>query len=125
LPKSYGTIRWGTDMDPGGVDTASDLESLEQDVLHILQQTLGSNLADPNKGVGIGDNLSGNLPALQAKVALIDSQLADVSRISSSQSSLGAQNPDGSWPITVVVVVGSEVVSLEYALGPNGLSGPQ
>ena len=125
LPKTYKTVRWSADLDAGGVDTASDLESLEQDVLHILQETLGSNLADPDKGCGAQDYLSGTLGQLQQLPGLIDAQLGDVTRITSSQSTLLPQLPDGSWVVQVNIVVAGSVYELQFAIGPGGVTGPQ
>jgi len=123
LPKTYQTIRWTDDADPNFVDTASDLESLEQDVLHILMQVLGSNLDDPNRGV----HAEGYLGATNLKIGelphLLDSQLESDSRISSSQTTLTqtSANPV-TFMVQCTVVVAGQVVKLNYKVGPGGVS---
>jgi hypothetical protein len=124
LPSTYQEARWADDMDPNGAETDSDLESLIQDVFHILSEVLGSNLADPDDGVGLGDSLSGTSDALLAKAALVDAQLGNVTRITGSQTTIG-QQAEGSWLVTVQVVASGSVVPLNFVIGPNGLTGPQ
>jgi hypothetical protein len=124
LPRTYATARWLDDLDPNGAETASDLESLEQDCLHVLSEVLGSNLADPDGGVGLSEVLSGTTADMLAKVALIDPQLEADPRITSSLST-ATQQPDGTWLVSVELVVSGSVVSLPFVLGPGGLSGPQ
>jgi hypothetical protein len=121
LRRSYQEARWGDDLDPTGAETDSDLESLEQDVVHILAQVLGSNLADPEKGVGAVNYLNGTTVQLEAMPAIIDSQLAEVSRITTSHTTLLTQS-DGSFLVEVEIQVGTDIVNLQFAVGPNGLS---
>jgi hypothetical protein len=121
LAKTYQTIRWGVDMDPSAADTDSDLESLEQDVLHIIVEVQGSNLADPQNGIGADGYLSGTSAQLAAMPALIDAQLASVDRITSSHTTI-QQLADLTWLILVAVEVGTNVVDLQFALGPSGVS---
>lgn len=121
LKRTYQEARWGIDLDPSGAETDSDLESLENDVLHILMQTLGSNLADPDKGVGVFEYLSGTTIQLEALPAIVDAQLAQVSRIASSTTTL-AQQSDGSFTLVSSITVGTDVVDLQFAIGPNGIA---
>jgi hypothetical protein len=121
LPRSYQEILWGDDMDPGGRETDSDLASLEQDILHILSETLGSNLDDPNRGIGAVGYLSGTSQALEAMPALMDAQLLDEPRITSCRTSI-VQQSDGSFLIQPEILVAGQVVNLNYKLGPDGLT---
>jgi|HubBroStandDraft_6_1064221.scaffolds.fasta_scaffold88330_2 hypothetical protein len=121
LPRTYQEARWLDDLDPSGAETASDLESLEQDVYHIIKQVLGTNLADMQKGVGAFNYLNGTSVQLRAMPGIIDAQLAQVTRITTSQSSV-MQQANGAWLVSVVVEVGAQVLNLQYVLGPNGLS---
>lgn len=120
LPKTYGTIRWGEDMDPNGADTDSDLESLEQDCLHVITELYGSNAADPNSGCGAATLLNGTFDQLQTLCGLIDTQLPEDPRVTSSQSTLTTED-DGSYLITVVIQAGAQVFTLNFIPGPNGL----
>lgn len=120
LPKTYATIRWTDDMDPGAADTATDLESLEQDCLHVIMESRGSNQADPDSGCGASLLLNGTLDQLQTLCALIDAQLPEDPRVTASQSTL-ATLADGTYRITVLVQVGTQVLTLQFNPGPNGL----
>jgi hypothetical protein len=53
--------------------------------------------------------------------AQIDAQLLDDARITSSQSTL-AQQSDGTWLVQVALVVAGSVLSLNFQLGPSGLT---
>jgi phage baseplate assembly protein W len=119
--RTYQELRWGDDMDPNAAETESDLESLEQDVLHILQEHLGTNLADPNKGAGVADFLNGTTAQLAALPATIDAQLANVDRLSGSKTTLSQQD-DGSFFLDVEVIVGGQIALFPYQLGPGGLT---
>jgi len=121
LAKTYQTIRWDVDMDPAGVDTDSDLESLEQDVMHLIMELQGSNMADPQNGIGAVGYLSGTSAQLQAMPALIDAQLASVNRITGSHTTVQQQS-DLSWLILVDIQVGTNVTKLQFSLGPSGVS---
>jgi len=52
-------LRCYEDMDPFAAETADALEDLAQDLYHRLIEPPGSNLDDPNRGLGIEDALSG------------------------------------------------------------------
>ncbi len=121
LPKTYATVLWLDDLDLQGRDTASDLASLEQDVLHVLMQLRGSNIADPDKGLGVQTYLNGTSIQLQRLPSLIDTQLSQMSRVSGSRTVL-TQDSDGSFRIEITVAVGSQVVQLNYKVGPNGVT---
>jgi hypothetical protein len=47
------------DLSTFGEETTSPIQELEQDLYHRLIETPGSNLDDPNRGLGIEDALSG------------------------------------------------------------------
>jgi hypothetical protein len=121
LPRTYQEARWLDDLDPSGAETASDLESLQQDVLHIIEETLGSNLADPDKGIGAQNYLSGSAGQLLAMPSKIDEQLGHVSRITNSRTSVSQQS-DGSYLVAIVAAIQGSIVSFNFTLGPNGLS---
>lgn len=121
LPKTYPEVRWYDDLDSSGVETDSDLESLEQDVYHIIRETLGSNPADPNKGIGADNYLNGTETQLAIMPRLIDAQLAEVDRISNSHTELTKQD-DGSYLVYSTVFVGAQVLNFQYVLGPKGLT---
>lgn len=120
LPKTYSEVVWTDDLDPGARETATDLESLEQDVMHVIGERLGSNSADPQKGAGAFSYLNGDAAALSQFPHVLDAQLAQVTRITSSHTTL-AVLPDGSFLVNVQVAVAGAVVDLQYIVGPDGV----
>lgn len=54
-------IRCYADVDRFGAETLDELEDLEQDLYHRLIEQRGSNLDDPDRGLGIEDMLSGTV----------------------------------------------------------------
>jgi hypothetical protein len=120
LPKTYATIRWGNDMDPQAADTASDLESLEQDCLHVIMQVLGSNQADPTSGCNAAGLLNGTSDQLTTLCAQIDAQLPEDTRVTNSTSAVVTLD-DGSFQVTSTVQCGAQVFTFNFVQGPNGL----
>lgn len=121
LPLTYQEPKWTDDLDPAGRETQSDLESLEQDVLHIISERLASNLADPQKGAGAADMLSGDATVFAALPHVIDAQLALVSRITASHTTQTTA-ADGSPILNVQVSVAGAVVNFQYIVTPQGVS---
>lgn len=121
LPKTYAELRWLDDMDPQGAETASDLESLEQDVLHVLKERLASNLDDPNRGLGVEDYLGSTEDKLATLAHEIDTQLAEDSRLTSVQTTV-TKDSTGTINIHVTCDVAGQVVEFNFTVGPNGLS---
>jgi len=101
------------DLDPNGNETTSDLQTLEQDVLHVLIQTLGSNPDDPGRGVGIDQYLSGTQDDLAKLPGVIENQLEEDDRIDGCSAVLG-QQADGSWLLAIQIQVDGSVLSLQY-----------
>jgi hypothetical protein len=120
LPKTYATLRWLDDLTPNAADTSSDLESLEQDCIHVIMEARGSNLADPNSGCGASLLLNGTVDQLVMLCALIDAQLPEDPRVTNSQSTLTTLD-DGTYLITSIIQVGASVLTLNFTPGPNGL----
>src|ERR1700690_795675 len=105
LPLTYPDLLFGNDLDPLGQETTSDLQNLMQDVQHVLQEDLGSNLDDPNRGVGIYNYLSGTNVDLQSLVGNIKSNLIDDPRIDSVDASAVAQT-SGIYAYIIYVNIG-------------------
>jgi hypothetical protein len=118
--KTYATLRWLDDLTPNAADTDSDLESLEQDCIHVIVQAAGSNAADPNSGCGASLLLNGTVDQLGMLCALIDAQLPEDTRVTGSSSTLTTLD-DGTYLITTIVQVGAQVLTLTFQPGPNGL----
>lgn len=117
------------DMDPFAAETQTDLESLEQDVLHILDEDYGSNPDDPERGIGLGNLLSKPTTALSDIVRQVESQLRTDDRIDAVKATLtelpsgysfpgGLTFPNGGWMLELDVVANGAVTGLTYAYSP-------
>lgn len=113
LPLTVPDVVCILDVDPNDAETTSDLQTLEQDVFHMLIETLGSNIDDPTRGIGVEELLSGTVAEAQKAPARVDQQLAQDDRIDSSTTSLDLQ-PDGSYILALEVRVGGQVLGLSY-----------
>jgi hypothetical protein len=106
------------DLDPNGNETSSDAEALSQDIYHILIETLGSNLDDLNRGVGVEGYLSSSTARLDALPSIIDSQLRKDTRIAASQTTL-VTLMDGSFQISLSVEAVGTVIPLAFSYNPQ------
>lgn len=114
LPLTYPDLLAEEDLDINAAETTSDLQTLKQDVLHILEEPPGSNIDDPDRGIGVVQLLSGSTIPLAALPGIIDGQLTKDDRIDSSQTTL-TQEGDGTFTINIQVGVGGAVVGLSYS----------
>ena|ERR1700689_4237161 len=114
LPLTVPDLLWGNDMDLMARATVSDLQTLEQDVLHILAEVLGSSIDDPTRGIGISSMLSGPTTLLTNVAALIDTQLTKDPRIDAVATTV-TQDAPGTYYIQVQVTVSNTVIGLTYA----------
>jgi hypothetical protein len=116
LPLTYPDLVCNPDVDPLGAETTSDLQNLIQDVMHVRQEDLGSNLDDPNRGCGIRDYLSGASPNLQTLAGNIQSQLHDDPRLSSVTAQVVVNYPGSQYPYTILVNLGVDgnVIGVSY-----------
>lgn len=120
LPLTYPDLVCEIDLDPFGSETTSDLQSLSQDVYHILIETPGSNPDAPERGVGILSYLGGKEISLVGLAGRIDSQLEKDDRVTSSKTSV-TQNPDGTWLVSIALKVGNDILPLAYGVSSNGV----
>lgn len=115
LPLTYPDLLAGDDVDPLGQETTSDLQNLVQDVIHVLVQDRGSNLDDPNRGVGLYNYLNGSSNDLESLVGAIKSNLLDDPRIDSVDVEISAQTTGAfSYIIYVAIGVNGTVLSLNF-----------
>ncbi len=113
LPLTYTDLVCVDDLDPLAVETTSDLQNLEQDVRHVIQETLGSNLDDLSKGIGVGSRLSGSTVDLTRIPKILDGQLKKDPRVSTSKSTTKV-NAGGSFELDVEVTVAGVVIGLHF-----------
>lgn len=107
------------DVDTMGEECTSELQVLEQDVYHVIDEDLGSNPDDEERGIGISNYLSGTESDLQALPSIIDAQLKEDDRIDDSTTTV-TLNDDGKYSIDIAISVSGSVYNLPYAYS-NGV----
>jgi hypothetical protein len=135
LPLTYPDLACVGDLDAFGSETGSDLETLEQDVYHILIEEPGSNPDDPTRGIGVESLLSGDISVLQAVPRQIEAQLMKDDRVDQCKASL-AQIPAGgafsdgtpvgdsvAYELTVEIVPSGSVLPISLAFGFTPIGG--
>ncbi len=113
LPLTYPDLVCVADLDPFGQETTSDLQSLIQDIFHVLKELPGSNPDDPDRGVGVDMYLNGTVDNFKKMAGTIENQLALDDRIDSATCAT-TQNPDGTYLIKIQINVAGAVIPLEY-----------
>ena len=122
LPLTYEDLVLVDDMDPLALQTTSDIQNLEQDVMHILDEAPGSNLDDMTRGVGLDFWLGGTAAEFDSLASTIDTQLEKDPRIQSSTTTITkATNGNGgvSYMIAIQVEVSGAVLPLGYIYTPG------
>lgn len=136
LPLTAPELECFDDVDQLGGETASDLETLEQDVYHILIEVPGSNIDALDRGCDVERILSGAATGLDGLTRNIESQLRKDGRIDDAQATLtklppgstlpdGTSLPDGGYLLSVQIVAGTEVLGLSYSFSSDGGLAPQ
>ena len=106
---------WSDDMDPNGNETTSDAQALAQDVYHILLETLGSNLDDLNRGIGVQGFASAQSGLLVNLPAIVDSQLRKDTRIDASKTTITTSSTSPlAFSMSVEIVASGTVIPLGY-----------
>lgn len=119
LPLTYPDLVCDDDLDLFAQETTSDLQNLEQDVAHVLIETLGSNLDDPNRGVGLPFMLSANAGELTALNQTIESELLKDGRLD-AVSAIVTQTGHEAYSVVITVSVGAAVLGLSYSYDAVG-----
>ena len=111
------------DVDSFMSETTSDLQTLLQDVYHILIQLLGSNLDDMTKGCGIDTYLNGTLTQLAQLGPIIETQLTADTRITRATANIQTQSGPYPYVINISIEVAGQVIGLQYGWSqPGGLT---
>lgn len=118
LPLTAADIVALEDVDAFASETASDLETLEQDVLHILEEELGSNPDDENRGVDIWSLLGGTTVDLAAAVHRINTGLEADDRIDAADATI-TQDATGAYLIAIAITVDGVVTTLNFTFTPG------
>jgi hypothetical protein len=120
LPLTTSDLVCVEDTDPFAAETTSDLQSLEQDVFHILLETNGSNPDDPNRGVGIEEALSGTAEDAAKLPSRIEQQLGEDDRIDACTATLTPQSTgDYTYLLALNIQADGQVLGLSYGFNPQ------
>jgi hypothetical protein len=135
LPLTVSDVVCLDDLDANGSETTSDLQTLIQDVYHVLIEVRGSNIDDVTRGAGVELLLSGDASVLPGVAQEIETQLGQDSRIAAVTATISLVAPGGSAPDGTVLPDGGftldvdiqpdasiapSAVSLSYYLAANG-----
>lgn len=93
-------VRWYDDLDLFGSDVADDSEALQQDCYHVILEDPGSNLQDPDSGLGVENSLSG--VADPALASLAEQQIAADERVAGVSATL---TDNGAGTVTLDVAI--------------------
>lgn len=109
---------WMDDADPNGSETTSDLQALVQDCYHVLIQTLGANLDDPTRGIGVEEALSNSAADILAMPANVDRQMLLDPRVRTSTTTVTQTGPL-SWSLQTTIEPTGDVmpISFSYSTG--------
>jgi hypothetical protein len=119
LPLTVPDVVCYLDVDAFGRETASDLETLAQDVFHRLLETPGSNIDDPSLGIGVEEMLSGGLEQLDQVTRRIDQQLAEDPRIDAVTSTL-TKDAQGVYTLGISIQASGTVTGLVFSYTAAG-----
>lgn len=106
------------DLNVFDVDVTDPVEVLWQDVFHRLIETPGSNIDDPDRGVGIEDALSGVFdPNLARRV---EADLRKDDRIDAVECVITRDGED-EYRVDITIEVNGDVLSQSFAFDGNNL----
>jgi hypothetical protein len=104
-------------------ETESELEELEQDVYHVLIETLGSNLDDVTRGLGLDDVLSDDEANLASVPGLAEHQVQLDDRVVAAKATL-TQDEDGNPRLEVQIQPTDETLGTATVTVTGKLTGP-
>ena len=116
----YPDLVCADDLDLFGSETTSELENLIQDVQHVILETLGSNLDDPQRGVGIFTYLSASADKLLGLPGIIETQLIEDDRITQCLCTISPSTEENTYNILVQIAVDGNQINLSFAWDASG-----
>lgn len=102
-------IRAFDDVDRFGAETEDELENLEQDLFHRLIEPRGSNIDDPDRGLGLEDMLSGPVDSRLKKK--IEVELLKDERVTAVTAEI-TEIEEGSFRIEISVEANEKEINL-------------
>lgn len=110
-------LRGYDDLDAFGEETVDELEDLEQDIYHRLIEPRGSNIDDPDRGLGIEDRLGGIVDPSLAQD--IEDELRKDERVSNVSARV-TELDSSRYQIDIQVAVNEEKLSLTFQTDASG-----
>jgi hypothetical protein len=106
------------DLDEFGGELDDPLEELGQDLYHRLIEPPGSNLDDPDRGLGLEERLSGPIkPSLKAE---IEAELRKDDRVQAVQASI-TQTAADEYAVDIQVEANEGVLGIKLVKDGNGV----
>jgi len=105
------------DLDERALELDDPLAELEQDVVHMLFETYGSNPDAPTRGIGLEDALSG--PFDPSLLHRIENQLAEDDRITAVSAKL-VDEGEGRSRLDIAIEASEGELAISYAIDATG-----
>lgn len=118
-----GELRCFDDLDAFGAETDDELENLSQDLYHRLIEPPGSNLDDPDRGLGLPGQLSGSLdPFLARKIEAEMRKDPRVNAASAAITDISTSDQRGAQlQINIQVEINEDQVGIVLQVDANGV----
>lgn len=110
-------------MSPFADETTSELEELEQDVYHVLIETLGSNIDDPTRGLGLDDVLSDDEANLASVPGLAEHQIQQDDRVVAAKAKL-TQDESGNPRLEIEIQPTDDTLGTATVVVTGNQTGP-
>ena len=105
------------DLDEFGRELNDPISELEQDIVHMLFESYGSNPDAPNRSIGLEDALSGPVdPGLKHR---IERKLADDPRVIGAEATL-TQSSDGTTRIDLKIQANESELGISLVFDGSG-----
>lgn len=112
------------DLDAFGTEIDDPLEELAQDLYHRLLEPPGSNIDDPDRGVGLVDMISGSLTPDQIKHAIeMDFQKDDrVAAVSADVQQTSSGQAGAEYRITISIEANEGKLGITLVANGSGVT---
>jgi hypothetical protein len=116
-------LRWLDDMQIDAAETSGDEEELEQDVYHVIEQDYGTNIDDPERGLGIA-NMSSQALTTSTKQweTKSDTEVAKDDRCKRVTSTIEVSDDGSTW-IRIEVESNEDVIDVNVPVPTAGSEG--
>jgi hypothetical protein len=113
LPLTVADLVCIEDLDANGAETTSDMQTLVQDVYHVVIEKIGSNIDDIARGIGAENLLSGDSNALLNLAQVVESQLGEDDRIAGVTATVSQILPGGTLPDATLLPEGGFLLEID------------